>query len=65
MYDFAPEKPPSLVERNFYLAISGVFARASLIRYKVVIPECLYRGSSLFNQTKSGFPIRIVSGMTA
>jgi hypothetical protein len=29
MYAFAPEKPPSLVKRNFCLAILRVFAKAS------------------------------------
>jgi hypothetical protein len=29
MYAFAPEKPPSLVGRNFCLAILRVFAKAS------------------------------------
>jgi hypothetical protein len=29
MYAFAPEKPPSLVGRNFCLAIVRVFAKAS------------------------------------
>jgi hypothetical protein len=31
MYAFAPEKPPSLVGRNFCLAIVRVFAKASKI----------------------------------
>ena len=30
----------------------------------IVIPECLYRGSSLFSRLESGFPIRSASGMT-
>jgi hypothetical protein len=29
MYAFVPEKPPSLVGRNFCLAISRVFTKAS------------------------------------
>jgi hypothetical protein len=31
MYAFAPEKPPSLVGRNFCLAIVRFFAKASII----------------------------------
>jgi hypothetical protein len=31
MYAFAPEKPPSLVGRNFCLAIVRVFAKASTL----------------------------------
>jgi len=30
----------------------------------IVIPECLYRGSSFFSHLESGFPIRNASGMT-
>jgi hypothetical protein len=33
MYAFAPEKPPSLVGRNFCLAIVRVFAKATLLLF--------------------------------
>jgi hypothetical protein len=39
MYAFAPEKPPSLVGRNFCLAIVRVFAKASMKRKPGIPPE--------------------------
>jgi hypothetical protein len=33
MYAFVPEKPPSLVGRNFCLAIVRVFAKASIMKW--------------------------------
>jgi hypothetical protein len=39
MYAFAPEKPPSLVGRNFCLAIVRVFAKASNIPSEKFVAE--------------------------
>jgi hypothetical protein len=40
------------LERHKRHSHAGAWQRLKMI----VIPECLYRGSSLFTQSKSGFP---------
>jgi outer membrane autotransporter protein len=50
MYAFVPEKPPSLVGRNFCLAIVRVFAKASIFIWRVnmTVKKRMFWQSALF-----------------